>query len=57
MDYSAAGGHPLNITFTDNPAIPQTIAMFNLSLQHIGNCFYSTMRMPWKSGKVILRII
>ena len=55
MNDAAAGGHPLNVAGSDGAVIAHAVAMLDRSGQHIGDGLNAAMRMPGKSGEIVLR--
>jgi len=54
---SAAGRHPLHVTGTKRPAIPETVAMVHRPPQDIGDGLDAAVGMPGKPGAVIVRAV
>ena len=57
VDNTAAGCHPLDISRGDYPTVPQAVAMFHITLEHIGDGFDAPVRMPRKPAEVFRRFI
>src|SRR5215211_2409481 len=57
MHDPAAGGHPLHIAGAKRAAVAEAVAMIHRTRQHIGDRLNAAMRMPGKSGGVILRTV
>ena len=56
MDDTAAGSHPLDITGTDDPFVPHTVAMLHQPFKDVGDGLDPPVRMPGKTGKILFRI-
>ena len=56
MNDPAAGGHPLNISGRDHAPVSHAVAMFHVSLKHIGDGFDAPVRVPGKTFPVVSRI-
>jgi hypothetical protein len=54
MDNAAARGHPLDLPGRNSTAVPEAIAMLDRSRQDIGNGFDTPVRVPWKTGEIIV---
>jgi hypothetical protein len=57
VENSAAGRHPLHVTGTKRPAIPETVAMVHRPPQDIGDGLDAAVGMPGKPGAVIVRAV
>src|SRR5437588_12967482 len=57
MEDTAAGGHPLHVSGAHLAFIAEAIAVLNGAGEHICNRFYAAMRMPGKSGEIVLGIV
>src|SRR5690348_15884302 len=57
MQNAAAGRHPLDVACGHFALVPQTIAMLHRAGQHIRDGLNPAVRMPWKSGQVVFRIL
>ena len=57
MNDSAAGSHPLNSSGADDTVVSHTVAMFDITIKHIGDCFNTAVRVPGKSLEVISRVV
>ena len=51
---AAARGHPLHVSRRNGATVPHAVAMFDRAGQNISNCFDTAVRVPGKSGQVIL---
>ena len=56
MNYTTPCSHPLHITCTNYTGVAHAVAMFNNAFQYVGNGFYATVRVPWKTRKLFLRV-
>ena len=57
MNNSAARRHPLHVSRRDCPVVSHAVAMLHSSRQHISNGLNPAVRMPRKTGEIILRNI
>src|SRR5947209_6631973 len=57
MEDAAACGHPLHITGGHLALVPQAIAVFHRAGEHICDGLDASVRVPWKSGEVVFRIV
>src|SRR6476661_3568179 len=55
MNDASAGGHPLNIAYTNCAVVSQTVAMLNRAGEDVCYRFDPTMRMPRETCEVIFR--
>src|SRR5450759_4090458 len=55
VENSTPCGHPLHVAGSEPAPVSQTVAMVDISRQHIGNRLDAAVRMPWKSGTIVLR--
>src|SRR5580693_5619453 len=55
MDDSATRRHPLHVTGGDGTLISHAVAVLRSSRQDVGDSFDSTVGMPGKASKIILR--
>jgi hypothetical protein len=53
MNNTAACSHPLDIAGSDDPFVAHTVSMLNISAEHIGDSFNSSVWVPGKSFDVI----
>ena len=51
---AAARGHPLHVAGGDGAVVAHAVAMLHGSGEHVGNRLDAAVRMPRKSGEVIL---
>jgi hypothetical protein len=54
MDDAPASGHPLNIAGGDCAVVPHAVAVFDGSSEDVSDGFDTAMRVPRKTGEVIL---
>ena len=54
VDDAAAGGHPLHVAGGDGAAVPHAVAVFDGSGEDVGDGLDAAVRMPGKSGKIVL---
>ncbi len=54
VDDAAAGGHPLHVAGGDGAVVAHAVAVFDGSGQDVGDGLDAAMRMPGKSGEIIL---
>src|SRR5712671_3733593 len=57
VEDAASGRHPLDVSGPEAPAVAQTVAVINRAGQHIRDGLDAAMRVPWKSGAVVLGTI
>src|SRR5258708_29950858 len=57
VEDAASGRHPLDVSGPEAPAVAQTVAVINRAGQHIRDGLNAAMRVPWKSGAVVLGTI
>src|SRR5262249_2792729 len=55
MNDAAARGHPLNVAGADRTAVAEAVAVLHCSGEHVSNRLDAAVRMPGKTGEVILR--
>src|SRR4029434_996546 len=46
--------HPLHVTRTESPLVPQAVAMGDRPLEHVGNGLDAAVGMPGKAREIIL---
>src|SRR4030042_6179828 len=56
VDDAAPGSHPLNISGTDHTFIPHAVSVFDISSQHISDCFNPPVWMPGEAFKIMAGI-
>ncbi len=56
MENSAPGRHPLDVAGSNRAAVSQAVAMLDGACEHIRDGLDAAMRMPWKTGQIILRL-
>ena len=54
---SAARGHPLNVSGSNDAAVAHAVAVRNRSCQHVGDGLDSSIWVPRKARQIILRDI
>ena len=52
---AAAGRHPLHVARSEIAAIAQAVAVLDIAGEHIGDGLDAAMRMPGKSGAILVR--
>ncbi len=57
MDDPAAGGHPLHIAGADHTLVAEAVRVFDFTGHHVGDSFDAAVRMPRKTGDVIVRVV
>ncbi|KAF5029933.1 hypothetical protein DSECCO2_643430 [anaerobic digester metagenome] len=57
MYYPAPSGHPLHFSFVDRTMIPHAVTMLSRTFQHVGDSFYTPVRMPWETWKILIWIV
>ncbi len=57
MDDPTSGSHPLDIPRANNSFVSETVTVFYVSVQNIGDCFDPAMRMPRETLYVVIWII
>src|SRR5208282_4532179 len=57
MDDATRRRHPLHITGAEVAAVSEVILMAHVTVEHVGDGFEATMRMRWKAGNVVARVI
>src|SRR6266850_2506945 len=57
MQDAAASGHPLHVAGTEAAAIAEAVAVRHLAGQHVGDRFDPSMRVPWKAGEIVVRVL
>src|ERR1700691_394659 len=55
VDDSASGRHPLYVTRSDRATVPDAVAVFHSSGEHIGDGLDAAMRMPGEACQIIPR--
>ena len=55
MHDAAARGHPLHVAGAERAAIAEAVAVLDRAGEHIGDGLDAAMRMPRKTGEIVLR--
>src|SRR5262249_4080177 len=57
VEYAASGRHPLHVSSPEAALITQAVTVIDRAGQHIRDCLYASMGVPWKSRAVLVRTI
>ena len=57
VENSAPGGHPLHVARAERAAVSEAVSMVDASREHIRDRLNAPVRMPRKSGPIIIGMI
>jgi hypothetical protein len=57
MNDAATGGHPLDISGTNDTAIPHAVSVIHAAGENIGNGFNAPVWVPWETCEIIFGAI
>jgi hypothetical protein len=57
MHDAAAGGHPLHVARPEAAPVAKTVAMFDVSREHVGDRLNPPVRVPRKTGAIVFGVL